>query len=163
MNTKVVITIIVLGLILSCQQGEVSRQAEERTNKVLEIWNNGNIDLIDEICAPEYVRRYVQIYEDIVGIDAYKEWVTTTRTTFPDFTVTIDEQINTADWVIYRWTVNATNTGPGNFPPTGNRITFSGASIAKIVDGKAVEEWLYFNQASVLTQLGFTINPPVAE
>jgi len=167
------ITIIPLALLLcltfSCQrQGEVGITEEEVqaiADRVLEIWNEGNLDLIDELYAPDYVRHYVDIYEDIVGIDAYKKWVTDTRTTYPDFTVIIEETIFKDDKIVSKFKVTATNTGPlntpfGELPPTGKKIQFLGVTIMHIVDGKIIEDCIYFNQASVLQQLGFTFTPP---
>jgi hypothetical protein len=36
----------------------------------------------------------------------------------------------------------------------------SGVIINKVVDGKIIEQWVYYNYASALTQLGFIITPP---
>lgn len=132
----------------------------------MDLWNEGNLSLVDEIYSTDYVRRYVDIYEDIVGIDAYKQWITNTRTMLPDFHVTSEaEMIVKDDKIVSRWIAEGTNTGPlitpfGTFPSTGKKVRFYGASIIHVVDGKIVEEWIYFNQASLLQQLGFTITPP---
>lgn len=163
MKIQFVVLVILLAFVISCQQAGINAQDEERTRRVLEVWNTGNLELVDEVYSPDYVRHYVDIYEDIVGIDAYKEWVTSTRTTFPDFNVTIHETIKSGDTFASRYTLTGTNTGPGNFPPTGKKIKVSGATIIKVAEGKIVEEWLYFNQAAMLTQLGFTITPPAVE
>ncbi len=163
MKVKFVILVVFLGLVLGCQQAGITAQDEERNRKVLEIWNTGNLELVDEVFSPDYERHYVDIYEDIVGADAFKEWVTSTRTTFPDFNVTIHEQIKSGDTFASRWTLTGTNTGPGDFPPTGMKVKVSGANIVKVAEGKIVEEWLYFNQAAMLTLLGFTITPPAVE
>lgn len=103
------------------------------------------------------------MYDDIVGIDAFKEWVAGTRTTYPDFNMTIVELVSKGDRFVYRWTANGTNTGPGDSPPTGKKVDFSGVNFAAISNGEIVEEWVYFNRASVLTQLGFAISPPATE
>jgi predicted ester cyclase len=106
---------------------------------------------------------------DIVGIDAYKQWITNTRATFPDFNVTQDgEMIAKGDKIVSRWIVDGTNTGPlntpfGSFPSTGKKVRFYGVLILHIVDGKIAEEWLYYNQSSLLQQLGFTFIPPQSQ
>ena len=146
-----------------CQQVERTSQDEERTTKVVEVWNTGNVALIDELCSPEYVRHHVDIDEDIVGIDAFKEWVTSTRTMYPDFHVVIDEEIGAINKVIYRWTVTGTNTGPSDMPPTGKKVKFSGSSIINIANGKVTEEWLYYNDAAIQQQLGYRTSPPLTE
>jgi len=166
--------VILLCFTFGCQkqvteevpEGITEEEAKAFMDATLEIWNEGNLDLVDEFYSADYVRHYVDIYEDIVGIDAYKQWITNTRTIFPDFNVTQDgEMVAKGDKIVSRWIVEGTNTGPlntpfGSFPSTGKKARFYGVSIFQIVDGKIVEEWLYFNQASLLQQLGFTLTPP---
>lgn len=167
--TMIIPLFLLLCFVISCQkqaeEGITEAEVQVIADGVLEIWNEGNLDLIDELYAPDYLRHYVDIYEDIAGIDAYKKWVTDSRTTYPDFNVIIHELIFKSDKVIAKYTFTATNTGPlntpaGELPPTGKTIRVSGATIMHIADGKIVEEWLYFNQASAMQQLGFTITPP---
>lgn len=163
MKVKFVVLVVFLGLVIGCQPGGITAQDEERNRMVLEIWNAGKLELVDEVYSPDYVRHTVDVLDDIVGTDAFKEYVTSVRTTYPDFNLTIDEQIKSGDTFAVRWTVTATNTGPGDFPPTGKKVKFSGASISKVAEGKIIEEWLYYNQAAILTQLGYTITPPAVE
>ena len=171
---RVIPLVLLLCFAFSCRQqateeipeGIIEAEAKTITDGILEVWNAGNLALVDELYASGYIRHYVDIYEDIVGIDAYKKWITDTRTSFPDFHVTLEDEIITGgDKIVARWVVDGTNTGPlgtpaGVLPPTGKKIRFFGSMIVHIVNGKIVEEWLYFNQASSLQQLGFTITPP---
>jgi len=164
----VVPAFFLLCITFSCQQQGKNLKAEEEmkalAERSLEIWNEGNLDLIDELIAPNCIRHEVDISEDLVGTEAYKEYVTSMRTTYPDFNVMMDELIIKDDKIIMRWTLTGTNTGPrGELPPTGNKIKVSGINVNKIVEGKTVEEWVYYNYAAGLTQLGFTITPPVQE
>ena len=166
------ITQIALMLLLctsvSCQLETANTEAEEEmkalSNRALEIWNEGNYALLDELYSPEIVRHEVNIIEDLVGPKEYKDNVTLVRTAYPDFNVTADELFVKDDRVVLRWTVTGTNTGPrGDQPATGKRIQFSGVVINRVVDGKIVEEWVYFNMAAILKQLGYTFNPPSVE
>lgn len=161
--------VLVLCFAFSCQQQDEKGISEEEVQAIseryLKVWNEGDLDVIDELHAPGYVRHYVDIYEDFVGIDAYKKWVTDTRTTFPDFTVTIEETFFAVDKIVVKATVTGTNTGPlktpmGEMPPTGKKMRFRAAAIMQIVDGQITEEWIYYNQAPVLQQLGYTLMPP---
>lgn len=161
--------VLMLCFALSCQQQVQEEITEEEVTSLCErymkVWNDGNLDVIDELHESGYVRHYVDVYEDIVGIDAYKKWVTDIRTSFPDFTITIDEKIFTNDKIVVKGSATGTNTGPlrtpmGELPPTGKKIRFRLADIIQVVDGKITEEWIYYNQAPVLLQLGFTLMPP---
>jgi len=160
--------ILLLATLVSCQYETENTKAEEDmkalSNRALEIWSEGNYDLLDELYSPEIVRHEVNIMEDLVGTKEYKDNVTLVRTTYPDFNVIVDEVFVKDDRVVLRWTVTGTNTGPrGDQPATGKRVQFSGINIDRFVDGKIVEEWVYFNMADVLKQLGYTFNPPSIE
>jgi len=172
------ITIIPLALLLclsfSCQkQGEKAETPEAmteeemiaRVERDLEIWNAGNLALVDELYAPEFVSHNYATNEEQVGLDALKEGITSTRTAFPDFNLTNDEIIVMGDKTVTRWTMTGTNTGPlqaseGELTPTGKKVRVSGVTIARRVNEKIVEEWDYFNVLDMAIQLGFTITPP---
>ena len=85
---------------------------------------------------------------------------------FPDFNITQEgELIFKDDKIVPRWIAEGTNTGPlntsfGTFPSTGKKVRFYGVFIIRVAEGKIIEEWLYFNQGSLLRQLGITLTPP---
>ena len=167
-STSALVLIVLLGFAVRCQQQVPLAQAEEEmkalVERSLEIWNEGNLALVDELYAPGCVRHEVGIYADRVGLDSLKAWVTFFRTAYPDFNVASEELMVTDDKTIMRWTVTGTNTGPrGDLPPTDSTMRVPGVSIARIVDGKVVEEWVYYNQAVAMTQLGYTITPPARD
>ncbi len=157
--------LFLLCLTFSCQQQKAKIEAEEEmkalAERIPEIWNEGNLDLIDELYSSEIVGHWVDIFEDIVGIDAYKEYVKNTRTIYPDFNVKIKELIIKDDRIVNRWTLTGTNTGPYfELPPTNKKVQISGITIIKVVNGKIAEEWFFYNYAAALRQLGFTFTPP---
>jgi steroid delta-isomerase-like uncharacterized protein len=159
----------IVGLVVTCQQpvGEPTAKIEEMKALVergLPIWNEGNLDLIDELYAPEYVRHNVDIQEDNVGPDGLKEIGTAVLTGFPDYYGTIDEILVAGDKVVYRWTVTGTQTGPYmDQAPTGKPLRVSGVSIVQVAEGKFVEEWAYWNDLAVWQQLGYTLTPPAEQ
>ena len=100
-----------------------------------------------------------------MGLDAFRAYVTSLRTAYPDFKATIHEQIVKGDKIITRWTVTGTNTGPtqtpmGEVPPTNKAMSVNGAEIIIVVDGKITEDWVFYNQLYVYMQLGYTLTPP---
>ena len=164
---------ILFCLALSCQKqateetpaGITEAEAQNIVEHMLEIYNQGNLALVDEIFAPEYVRHDSALPEDIQGLEAFKAYVTSLRTAYPDFTVSVDEQIIKGYKIISRWTVSGTNTGPlqspmGELPPTGKKMIIPGAEIVQIANGKITEEWLFYNQLSSYLQMGYTLAPP---
>ena len=164
------ITIIPLALLLclnfSCQKQVTEEEMKARVERELEILNAGNLALVDELYAPEFVSHNYATNEEQVGLDALKEGITSMRITLPDINVTYDEIIIMGDKTVTRWTMTGTNTGPmqaipeGELPPTGKKIRLSGVTISRRVNEKIAEEWIYFNVLDMLIQLGWTITPP---
>jgi steroid delta-isomerase-like uncharacterized protein len=157
--------IILLCLTFSCQQqveeGITEEEVKALVEKDLEIWNEGNLALADELIAPDYVEHTADISEDIVGIDAFKERVTILRTNYPDFNITVEELIVKDDKIVWRWIATGTNTGTTNdIPPTGKKTRFEGVGIIRVANGKFVERLIYYNEATMLRQLGYTFTPP---
>lgn len=129
----------------------------------LAIWNDGDLDLVDQLYAPDFVWHVVDIGEDVVGVDAFKELVTSFRTAFPDFHVTFDEIFAAGDKTVIRWTMTGTNTGPlQDMQPTGQPVRLHGVAISRSVDGKTAEVWQYYNQLSMFQQMGYTLTQPSA-
>jgi len=164
-----VIPLILFCFALGCQQqveeGITEEEAKAITDRVLEIWNTGNLALVDEVYALEVVAHSSSSPEDMVGPEGIKGWVKNTRTAFPDFNMTFDEIIVKGDIIVTRWKSTGTNTGifhlpSGDLPPTGKKIKVSGIAINRVENGKAVDELVVFNLLDMLQQLGFTLTPP---
>ena len=121
----------------------------------LKVWNTGNLELYDKILSPKIIRHEVDIQEDIVGIEANKENVTIIRTGFPDFKVKFKDLIIKNKEMVARWTATGSNTGLfGSLMPTGKKVKISGVTISRIVKKRIQEQWVYYNQAEFLKQLG---------
>ena len=143
--------------------GELSEQEiKALTAQLLDILNKGDLALVDKVYASEFMLEIVDsfISAPIFDYDALKRFVVLMRTSYPDFNVKINETIVKGDRLILRTTFAGTNTGPGQLPPTGKKIKVSTVSIIRVVNGKIDEQLMYYNQAALLRQLGFTFTPP---
>jgi steroid delta-isomerase-like uncharacterized protein len=145
---------------LGCQRPDPSTDLKPIINTYIEVWNTGDLDALDEIVDPQFEYRITPEFEAHTGIDSLKQLVTYYRTAYPDFHISVDEEIYTSDKVALIWTINATNTGPGIFPPTGKHINVQGMSIYHFTDGKISDEWIAGNNLLWFQQLGFTLTPP---
>jgi steroid delta-isomerase-like uncharacterized protein len=159
------IAVLVLCLLTGCQQQDMNAMAEARAQamveKVEQFWNEGNLDLADEIYATNVVRHDLALKQDFEGIEAQKKLVEDNRTAFPDLKITVTELIVKGDTLAMKWTDTGTNTGPmGDTPPTGKPVQFMGMSLVHLIDGKAVEIWDFYNQLDILQQLGYMVAPP---
>jgi steroid delta-isomerase-like uncharacterized protein len=136
-------------------------KVEAILNRNLDLWNNGDMTVLDELYSPDFVRYDYARAEEFKGLEAFKGVVNYNRTAYPDFTVKYDKIIVKGEMVIVTATVTGTNTGSrGEAGPTGKAIKLPVAVISRIVNGKFTNEWIYYDLAYVYKQLGFTITPP---
>ena len=120
-----------------------------------EVWNQGNLDVIDELIADDAVISVVGAPQEIWGPAGFREFVTMYRTAFPDLRITVDEQIGEGDVVVNRWTATGTHEGDlMGIPATGKQATTAGVNINRISGGKLVQGWGLFDQLGLLQQLG---------
>ncbi len=107
---KYLFTLIAFSFLIgaSCQQ-KIDNEKEMKAliDKELKAWNNGNLSMIDETFSGEGVMHIVDS-EDLVGIQAKKDYIVSTRTSFPDFNVIFDETIIKGDNIVIRWTATGT-------------------------------------------------------
>ena len=165
---KKILALTTLGILfamLGCatvqKGGELSKQeAKALTAQLSDIWNKGDLALVDKVFAPEFILGEVDIAPPIIESDALKKFIAALRTAYSDLNIQRDEIIVKGDRLITRGTITATNTGPYLIPPTGKKIKVSYVSICRIVDGKIAEMLIYYNYAAILKQLGYTITPP---
>ena len=81
-------------------------------------------------------------------------------TAFPDLQFTIEDMVAEGDFVVVRHTTRGTHQG--NFrgiPPTGKQVSGTGMFIDRIVNGKAVEQWINGDDLGLLQQLGVVPTP----
>jgi steroid delta-isomerase-like uncharacterized protein len=163
-----IVLLLMLCLTFRCQQQSKDAITRGELNalneRILQIWNEGNLALVDETYTPEAARYDAGWPHPIRGLDALKSHLQFYRSAFPDIEMTIQETIMEGDKIVWHWTLTGTNTGPmGEAPATGKQVRLSGISIGRIVDGKIAEVGDFYNQASLLLQLGFTLTPPQGE
>lgn len=165
-NTILVVSLFLvlcfaLNFQVQAKQGITEQDAKVLVDKVLKIYNNGDVALIPEAYAPEIVLHVSGSAEKIIGHEGYKNWVEFVRTAYPDFNMTIDEIFIKGDKVATVFTMTGTNTGPrGTVPPTGKKFRLQGMSFAYMKNGKTVKEISVYNVLDMMTQLGYKFGPP---
>jgi len=147
-----------LFLAVGCQQQDTSKEWKPILDGYEEAWNTGNLDILDEIIDPQFVRICPRRQTD--GLDSLKKMITSFRENYPDIHFTLDELIYDGDKSASRWSFTATNSGLGNPHLKGKQVNQTGMSIMRMKNGKAVEERVEFNDLSWMRQLGYTLTPP---
>ena len=117
-----------------------------------EIWNNKNLDAIDDLYEPDHIRRG-GLGEP--GNDGYRQFVTLYTDAFPDLHFTVEDIFAEGSKVVIRWTANGTHKGDlPDIPATGTLVTVTGISIYTLKNGKIVEEWGQWDSLGLMQQLG---------
>jgi len=129
-----------------------------------ELFNQGDLDVADEVFAPDYVGHDPALTYDMHGSEEFKHFVQMYRTAFPDLELTIEDQVAEGDEVVTRFTARGTHLGElMGIPPTGRKVSVTGISIDRLVNGKSVESWTNYDVLSMLQQLGVIPMPSAPE
>jgi len=118
-----------------------------------EVWNQGKLALLDELCAHNYVGHDPAM--TVHGPEEFKQYVAMFRTAFPDTRMTIEEEIAEGNTVVIRYTSRGTHKGDlMGIPPTGKRTTVTGMSMMRFSNGKSEEAWFSYDALGMMQQLG---------
>jgi predicted SnoaL-like aldol condensation-catalyzing enzyme len=118
-----------------------------------EVLNKGNVAVIDEIMAPNYVGHVPGMPPS--DRDGDKQLIGMFHAAFSDIHFAIEHQIAEGDKVVHHGTMHGRHTGEFmGIPPTGKEVTMSGININHFVDGKVVESWGMLDMLGLMQQLG---------
>ena len=123
-----------------------------------EVMNEGRLDLVAELFAPEYVNRHAHPGQQ-PGPDGVRQLVTNVRRAFPDLVETVDDLVAEGDRVGLRLTLRGTHLGAfRGAEATGKRVEVMGMAIVRVEAGRIAEGWFFFDREAMWEQLG--IAPP---
>ena len=131
---------------------------EQAARRVFDAFNKGEMEAIDEACAPDVVSHDPAEAADMRGTAALKERVKGYRTAMSDLEVTVDELIVADDKVVTRWRAHGTNDGELlGMEPTGRKMEITGITIDHFdADGRIAESWDQWDNAGFVQQLGIS-------
>jgi steroid delta-isomerase-like uncharacterized protein len=118
-----------------------------------EVGNQLNMELVDEI-----FERYIAHQPDGStlqrGPEDVKRFHREFRSAFPDFHISIEEQIAEGDKVVSHYTIRGTHQGDfRGLAPTGKQIELKGVTTFRFSEeGKVVETWDSYDQLSLMRQ-----------
>jgi len=160
---KFLIPVIALVALVVFMTGAGRRRrakVEEMTalaEREFEGWDTGNVDLFDEVYAPDFVKHSPGAPYGDQDVEALKQHVLSMHKAQPGCHLTMDEQIigHEFDRAARRWTWRWTN------PDTGKEVIMTGCTVAYLgANGKVVEERDYGDWLGLFQQLGFKLVPP---
>lgn len=122
-----------------------------------EAWNNGNLDVLDEIIDPEYINNSPGIPNLPTGPEGLKPIIFAVRQGLPDLHFEIDDIVLTENKVAIRCTMTGTHLGDlFGIPATGKSIKVNQMQFETIRNGKIIEHWRQSDELGMMRQLGQT-------
>lgn len=126
-----------------------------------EIWNQGKMEVIEQIYANDFTGHIVGAPGPLHGRSDVRQFVNTYRSAVPDLQMTIEEIYVVGDRVFMRWNAMGTHKGECmGVAPTGRRLSTSGVDLLRLANGKVAEAWGYWDLAGFASQLGLTFQQP---
>jgi len=133
----------------------MSEENEAIVRRAFEEVAMGDMNAVDEIIAPEFVRHDLAGGPEAHGPDGVKRLIADLRTGFPDLQTTIEDIFSDGDRVVVRFTARGTQSGPFmGIAPTGREATWSGVNIYRVSGGRIRETWQLADGLGLLRQLG---------
>jgi predicted ester cyclase len=120
-----------------------------------EIWNNGRLDLIDELIAEELVDHVELAGLEGSGRTRYRASIEMMRAAFPDYRNPLEFVLAEDAFAVSYG--RSTGTHQGEFfgiPPTGRKIDVATWGILRFENGQAVERWGLADNLAIMQQLG---------
>lgn len=118
------------------------------------VWNKRDDSVVDLYLAPDFIE-HARVFGPEGGREGFKRTAQLFRVGFPDINLTIEDEIATADKVVHRWVWRCTHLGTLlGFPPTGNKIEFTGITIVRMVNGQIAERWASLDELTMFQQMG---------
>jgi predicted ester cyclase len=110
--------------------------------QLVEPWVTGRVDEVDDL-LPADIAYHLAGFPDMdrAGL---KQFMAGFHQTFPDFAITIDEDLVDGDRSAHRWTCTGTFSGAGGLlpgDPTGKSTRATGTHVMHCRDGQPVEIW----------------------
>ena len=109
----------------SCAIATVLRNKKTVQNFWVKVFNEGDLDFIDQTLAPSYTYN-----GEPAGADGLKAWVQSLRTAMPDLFFRVESLVGAHDTVAIRWTLSGTQEDQEIFLTGENVLVFDDQGLA---------------------------------
>lgn len=118
-----------------------------------EVISGGNVDAIDELCAPDFVEHDAPP-ELPPGRDGFKAFVRSLRAAFPDFRWEVEDWVVAGDKVVARGHGRGTHQGEFfGVAGTGRSVSWTAIHIFRVDNGRLAERWSQADVMGIMEQL----------
>lgn len=159
---KRILLVFCFVIVLGCVAGfadTLERNKEIIRKNLEEIWSKGNLDLVDDLYAEDFICHFL-VGPEWRGREGLKEQVMSHRVAFPDWHEEVVRLIAEGDFVVVHFHSSGTNRGKfqGNVP-TGKRAIIHEIAIFRIENGRIAEQWGFPDIEGLSRQLGIEAPP----
>ena len=113
--------------------------------QLVECWNTGKLELIDEVLSPKFIRHEPEIDGSATGRDDYKQTIKRYRGILANYHSEVTDIIEQGNKIAFRFKT----TGKGKSGP----VTFEGVNIMHVEGNKIVEDWVYLDVTGLRNRL----------
>tara|TARA_Y100000768_G_scaffold340582_1_gene284543 strand:- start:1268 stop:1792 length:525 start_codon:yes stop_codon:yes gene_type:complete len=140
---------------LEAAQASLDKNLEMYKKVWDEIFNNRNLDLINEESFDANVVALATSDGDIEGLENFKAYYSNYIIGFSDAELIFVDLFGQGDKMVKHWRFKGTHDGLFfGVPATGKKVDISGTTLIKMKDGKIAEEQDFMDFLSFYTQLG---------
>jgi steroid delta-isomerase-like uncharacterized protein len=119
------------------------------------VWEQGNVDLLDELLAPEYVNHTLAAPDLPPGPEGVKEVVSMFHSAMPDLKIVVEDMVAEGDKVATRYALEGTHRDElFGAAPTGERLSIKSITLERVSGGKIREHWRVTDEMGMMRQLG---------
>ena len=132
-----------------------AEESKAIVRRYLGVFEQGNIELLDELLAPDYIYHTPATPDLPTGPEGVKGVVTMFRSAMPDLRVVIEDMIAEDDKVAVRYTLEGTHVGDlFGVPPTGQQLSIKSITMERVSNGKIRDHWRITDSLDMMQQLG---------
>jgi transcriptional regulator with XRE-family HTH domain len=141
------------------ESGSLSGSAVNAKRYLEGVWNDGKLELIDELFLPEF--HFHHESGAVHSREEMRERVLEWRRSFSDIHFAVEQVDDYGEFIACYWHVTAVHSGAWlDLAPTGRRIEFHGSSWAQVVDGLFGDCWDFWDPALLYQQLSAPADSP---
>lgn len=129
--------------------------------EAFDAWNAHDPKRVVALHDEQFVMESDTLPAPMRGQEAERHFVEMYLQAFPDLHFTVEQVLASGDYVVTRWHAIGTHRGELMGIPATNRRGegIHGCTVIEVKNGKIVREWLYWDSATLLRQLGVLPSP----
>jgi steroid delta-isomerase-like uncharacterized protein len=133
----------------------VEKHNLELVRESFDAWNAHDVERYAKLLDERYVQESDTLQQPVNGRGAGRAVMQMYLGAFPDLHLDIEQLLTSGDYVVVRWTGTGTHRGElMGIPATNRPGVVRGCSIVEVRRGHIVREWVYWDTAHLLRQLG---------